>query len=143
MGSYTLRRHILASPAQVYRAFVDPALAADWLDASGIVDQRGALDVTGSTYTLVIRGPWRFRARVLRAEPPRVHETTGDAPLGGWFRMLATLQEVDGATELELLTEYTVPLGPIGRWIDRRWIEPGPRTGANRELDRLVELVSA
>jgi hypothetical protein len=47
------------------------------------------------------------------------------------------------ATDLELLTEYTVPFGPIGRWIDRRWLEPGPRTGANRELDRRVELVCA
>jgi len=143
VGRYTLRRRIPASPERVYRAFTDPVLAADWLDVSGIVQQRGPLDAAGTTYTLVIRGPWRFRSVVVRADPPRLHETAGRAPLGGAFRMVARLNPVDGGTDLELLTEYTVPLGAIGRWVDRRWIEPGPRTGANREVDRLVEIVSA
>ena len=56
--------------------------------------------------------------------------------------MVATLEAGDGGTDLDLLTEYTVPFGAIGRWIDRRWIDREPRTVANRELDRLVELVS-
>ena len=137
-----LRRRIDAPPARVFRAFTDPGLAADWLDASGIVDASGPLEIVGTTYVLVIRGPWRFRTRVIRSEPPRLHETVGHAPLGGMFRMVATLAERDGATDLELLTEYTVPLGPIGRWIDRRWIDGGDHATANRELDRLVQLVS-
>ncbi len=142
MGSYVLRRRIEAPPARVFRAFTDPVLAADWLDASGIIDASGPLAVEGTTYVLVIRGPWRFRSRVVRSEPPWLHETVGLAPLGGMFRLVATLSELDGATDLELLTEYTVPLGPIGRLIDRRWIEPGDHSTANRELDRLVQLVS-
>jgi hypothetical protein len=56
--------------------------------------------------------------------------------------MVARLAARDGRTELDLLTEYTVPLGPIGRWMDRRWVDREPRTTANRELDRLVALVS-
>jgi hypothetical protein len=142
MGRYVLRRRIDAPPARVFRAFTDPVLAADWLDASGIVDASGPLELEGTTYVLVIRGPWRFRSRVVRSEPPRLHETVGHAPLGGSFRMVATLSGRDGATDLELLTEYTVPLGPIGRWIDRRWIDRGEHPTANREFDRLVELVS-
>ena len=56
--------------------------------------------------------------------------------------MVASLTERDGETELDLLTEYTLPLGAIGRWIDRRWIDHEPRAIANREVDRLVTLVS-
>lgn len=142
MGRYRITRRIAAMPEQVYRAFTDPALVADWMDASAVVSATGPLDVTGSQYTLVIRGPWRFRTIVVRAEPPHLHETVGRGPLGSSFRMVATLAARDGGTDMDLLTEYTVPLGSIGRWIDRRWIDREPRATANREVDRLVELAS-
>lgn len=142
MGSYRITRRIDAEPDRVFRAFTDPGLVADWMDASGVIDQTGPLEVTGSQYTLVIRGPWRFRTVVVRSEPPFLHETMGRAPLGGAYRMVATLAVNGGATELDLLTEYTIPLGPIGRWIDRRWVDREPRAQANREVDRLVALVS-
>lgn len=35
-----------------------------------------------------------------------------------------------------------MPAGALGRWMDRRWIDREPRTIANREVDRLVTLVS-
>jgi hypothetical protein len=112
------------------------------MDASAVQDPTGPLDVAGSRYTLVIRGPWRFRTVVVRSEPPWVHEAVGKAPLGGAYRMVATLSARDGGTDLDLLTEYTIPLGPVGRWIDRRWVDREPRATANREVDRLVALVS-
>ena len=56
--------------------------------------------------------------------------------------MVATLAGADSYTDLELMTEYTVPFGAVGRWLDRRWIDREPRTIANREVDRLVTLVS-
>jgi len=142
MGRYRIGRRIEAAPERVFRAFTDPVLVADWMDASGVVDPSGPLDAAGTSYVLVIRGPWRFRTRVIRSDPPRLHETVGTGPLGAAYRMVASLSARDGGTDLELLTEYTVPLGPIGRWIDRRWIDREPRTTANREVDRLVELVS-
>jgi hypothetical protein len=55
---------------------------------------------------------------------------------------VATLTPTDGGTQLDLVTEYTVPFGALGRWLDRRWIDREPRTAANREVDRLVALVS-
>jgi len=143
MGSYHLTRRIEASPDRVFRAFTDPDLVADWMDGTGVIAQTGPLDTPGTRFTLVIRGPWRFRTRVVRSEPPLLHETTGEGPLGASYRMVATLIARDGMTELDLLTEYTVPFGPIGRWMDRRWIDREPRPTANREVDRLVELVSA
>lgn len=142
MGRYRITRHIPATPEQVFRAFTDPALVADWMDATAVTDPTGPLDAAGSRYTLVIWGPWKFRTVVARSEPPWLHETVGTAPLGGWVRMVATLSARDAGTDLDLLTEYTIPLGPVGRWIDRRWVDREPRAMANREVDRLVALVS-
>ena len=66
MGRYRLIRRIRATPEQVFQAFTDPALVADWMDASAVAGPTGPLDVPGSRYTLVIRGPWRFRTVVVR-----------------------------------------------------------------------------
>ena len=142
MGRYRITRTIVAPPAAVFRTFTEPGLVADWMAASGVRDQSAPLDTSGAGFTLVIQGPWRFRSQVVRSEPPRIHETAGRGPLGASYRMVATLEPVDGGTRLDLLTEYTAPLGPIGRWMDRRWLEPGPRAQANREVDRLVELAT-
>ena len=70
MGQKRRTRQIDAPAAAVFRAFTDPAIVADWMEADGVVEQRGPLDRDGSTYTLVISGPWRFRMRVTRSMPP-------------------------------------------------------------------------
>ena len=142
MGRYRISRRIRATPDQVFRAFTDPSLLVDWMDATGLLGVTGALDRPGTRYTFVVWGPWRFRTEVVRVEAPRLHEVQGRGPLGASYRMVASLNENDGETELDLLTEYTVPLGAIGRWIDRRWIDREPRAIANREVDRLVAIVS-
>jgi hypothetical protein len=142
MGQYRLTRRIAAPPEAVFRAFTEPALIADWMAGTGAIDVDGSLDVPGSTYTLVIGGPWRFRVTVIRSEPPVVHETRLIGRIGALAHLVAELTPSDGATRLDLLTEYTVPFGALGRWIDRRWIDREPRAQANLELDRLVELVS-
>jgi len=142
MGRTRRTRHIEAPPQAVFRAFTDPAIVADWMEADGVIDQRGPLDTDGSTYTLVISGPWRFRMRVTHAEPPRAYGLEGRGPLGIGYRMRATLVDHGPTTELVVEMEWTLPLGPIGRWMDRRWVEPGTRGEDDRELDRLVAIVT-
>jgi hypothetical protein len=142
MGRYRITRHVRAAREQVFRAFTDPAMVVDWMDATGLVQATGPLDEAGSRYTLVIWGPWRFRTQVVRASSPEVHEIAGTGPLGSTYRMVATLTASADGTDLDLLTEYTMPLGALGRWIDRRWIDREPRAMANREVDRLVALIS-
>jgi len=141
MGRYRLIRHIDASPERVYDALVEPATMKDWMDVREVRDLTGSLDVPGTRYTQVVRGPWQFRTEIARAERPTVHEQAGRGPWGASFRMIATLTGRDGGTDLELETEYSLPLGPIGRLVDRLWIERQPRTIANRELDRLGALI--
>jgi len=142
MGSYRITRHIEAVPEQVFRAFTDPLLVTDWMEAAALVDLTGPLDERGSSYTLVIWGPWKFRTEVVRSEPHHLHETVARGPLGSGARIVAMLAPRNGGTDLDLLTEYTVPFGALGRWMDRRWIDKEPRPTANREVDRLVAIVS-
>ena len=142
MGRYRLTRSIDAPPERVFHGFTDPAVMADWMDMTTIRDMTGDLGTPGTRFTMVVRGPWKFRSQVDRSERARFHEWSGRGPLGPTYRMAATLVARDGGTDLDLVTEYALPLGPIGRWIDRRWLERGPRTIANRELDRLVAIVS-
>lgn len=142
MGRYRITRQIPAPPERVFRAFTEPALVADWMDGTGVIDATGPLDVPGTRYTFVVWGPWRFRSEVIRAQPPSLHVVEGRGPLGAWYRLTATLTPNAGGTTFELLTEYTVPFGALGRWIDRRWIDREPRATAHREVDRLVRLVS-
>jgi hypothetical protein len=142
MGRYRITRRISAPAEQVFRAFTEPALFADWMNGRGVIDSTGPMDRAGTKFTLVIRGPWRFRTEVVRSEPPAVHETLHRGPLGTLVRIVADLAKDGDATRLDLLTEYSLPMGPLGRWIDRRWVDREPRVQANREVDRLVELVS-
>jgi len=142
MGRYRITRQIRATPERVFRAFTDPALVVDWMDGTGVIEATGPLDRPGTRYTFVVWGPWRFRTVVVRVEASGLHEISGIGPLGSGYRMVATLTPRDGGTDLDLLTEYTMPLGALGRWMDRRWVDREPRTIANREVDRLVTLVT-
>lgn len=142
MGRYRITRQIPATLEQVFRGFTDPALVVDWMDGTGLIDATGPLDKPGTRYTFVVWGPWRFRTEVTRVESPHRHEIEGRGPLGTTYRLLATLTPASSGTHFELLTEYTMPLGALGRWVDRRWVDREPRAIANREVDRLVKLVS-
>ncbi len=142
MGRTRRTRHIEAPPEAVFRAFTDPSIMADWMEADGIVDIRGSLATVDSAYTLVIKGPWRFRTRVSRCEPPSAYGLEGRGPFGTSYRMTATLTDRGSTTELVVEMDWTLPFGPIGRWMDRRWVEPGSASEEDRELDRLVAIVS-
>ena len=142
MGRYTLSRDIAATTTEVFKAFTDPRLNVDWLHATALRDATGPLDEVGTEYTLVIAGPHKLRARVVRSDPGKVHEVVMRGPFGS-AHMTARLNERIGGTHLELDTEYGLPFGALGRWLDRRFIDREPRTQANREVDRLVALVEA
>jgi Polyketide cyclase / dehydrase and lipid transport len=142
MGHTHRTRRIAASPEALFRAFTNPTIVADWMEADAVVDQRGPLDAAGSTYTLVIAGPWRFRSRVGRSEPPRAFEAEGRGLFGTAYRMAASLRPDGDGTELGVDTEWTLPSWPIGRWMDRRWVQPASQGEDDRELDRLVDIVT-
>lgn len=142
MGRYTQTGQVAATPEQAFAAFTDATVLADWMDAKAIRGATGPLDQAGTRFSLVIAEPWRFRSRIVEVERSRRWVAEGHGLAGAWYRQTATLTPADGGTRIELTTEYRVPLGPIGRWLDRRYIEPGPHTAADREFARLLELAA-
>lgn len=141
MGRNVRTRRIEASPDRVYSAFTDPGMMADWMELAEIRDVTGSLDTPGSHCVMVWKGPWKFRSEILRADRPGLHQHAGRGPLGASYRMTATLTPVGAGTGLKVETGYTYPFGPVGRLLERLF-ERGAPANANRELDRLVALVS-
>lgn len=143
MGSYVLTRRIAAPIARVFEGFTDPALMVDWMDAASITRATGPMDRAGTRYRFNIRGRWGFDVEILESAPPTAIGYAGQGPLGASFRARATLRDEGNATYLEHRMDYTVPFGLIGRWYDRRFLQPSPRSIANRELDRLVMIMES
>lgn len=141
MGHHVRTRTFEAAPDTVFRAYTDPAWMADWMDLQAVRDATGPLDVPGTSYTLVVSGRWQFRTRVLAADPPRTIAYEGRGPLGAWVRISAQLTPASGGTTLVQTTAYGLPLGPIGRVIDWLLVGKGATATADRELDRLAELI--
>jgi uncharacterized protein YndB with AHSA1/START domain len=142
MGHYVQTRDIAAPPDRVFAGYTDPRLMTDWMDLAEIRDATGPLDAAGTRYLMKVRGAWGFRTEVIAAEPPNRIEYRGRGPLGASVHVTATLTPRGTGTHLEQLTEYGIPFGPVGRLLDRLFLQGRPRTIADRELDRLVELVS-
>ena len=142
MGHHVRTRTFNAAPATVFRAYTDPAWMVDWMDLQAVRDISGPLDVAGTTYAFVVSGWWRFRIRVLAADPPRAIAYEGRGPLGASVRIAATLAPGDRGTELVQTTDYRLPFGPMGRAIDRMFVGGTAAATADRELDRLAELVA-
>jgi uncharacterized protein YndB with AHSA1/START domain len=143
MGSFHHTRYVDAPAERVFRAFTDPVLFTDWMDLSHVTQVSGRFGEPGSSFMMVVFGPHKFRSQVLASRPPSYHEWAGRGLWGASYHMTAALSEDGGRTRVDLQTDYTVPFGVLGRWIDRRWIDRPPRTTVNREFDRMVELVSA
>jgi len=143
MGRYQLTRDITASPDRVFEAFTDPVMFADWMHLSRVTEIQGEFGSVGCTFVMVVGGPWRLRSKVIASRPGSFHEWAGRGPFGASYHISATLTETNGTTHVAMVTDYVVPFGRLGRWIDRRWIDRPERTTANREFDRLVELVTA
>jgi len=143
MGRYVQTRDIAAPLDRVFAGYTDPRLMTDWTDLAEIRDATGPMDAVGTRYQMKVRGAFGFRNEVIAARPPNRIEYRGRGPLGASVHITATLTPAGGGTHLEQLTEYGLPLGPVGRLLDRLFLEGRPRRIADRELDRLVELVSS
>ncbi|HRJ26643.1 MAG TPA: SRPBCC family protein [Fimbriimonadaceae bacterium] len=80
----------------------------------------------------VVRGllPLHWHARISEVEPPnRFVDTAERSPFRRWRHTHEFLPAPGGATLLRDTVDYELPMGPLGRLIDRLW--------ASRDIDRL------
>jgi uncharacterized protein YndB with AHSA1/START domain len=110
-----------APPAQVWAAHLDGARIPEWFPGvRGVKAISGPLDRPGTTYSLRFNRLVRSRVVVTEVEAPVMHTRRWDArPLGSHGTATLLLRPEDGGTHVDLDVTYGLPLGPIGRWLER------------------------
>jgi len=142
MHKLTYEQYVAAPIERVYAAYVDPALMPTWMELRAVIDLSGPLDRAGTRFTQVVFGSWwRFRAEVLRADPPILHEMAGRAPLATMYRWLARFAPEGEGTRVTLESEWRAfgRLDPLAEKVFAR----SAGADARRHLATLAALVEA
>lgn len=140
MGEYVYSVWIRATPAQVWRSYVDPNRIPEWQTGKPLIeDMRGVPGEAGSTY-VSRRGMLAARTTVVTSAAPARLVTRTDAYFGMQFELTSRLADRAGGTHLELTAKT--------RWPPRRRIMGGvvdrvilnPRE-ADKELTNLKSII--
>lgn len=140
MGEFGYSIWIAASPAQVWRTYVDPYRIPEWQTGNPVIaDVRGAPGEPGSTY-VSRRGPLAARTTVLRSAVPTQLVTRTDAYLGSQLEITSRLADRKGGTDLNVTAETHWPVGRrlLGKLIERAILSPRE---ASKELTNLKTLI--
>jgi uncharacterized protein YndB with AHSA1/START domain len=107
---------------QVWAAHVDGPRISEWFPGVRSVEQiDGSLDKPGTTYALRFNPLVRSRVEVIEAEAPLMHTRRWDTrPFGTHGTATLLLRPEEGGTHVDLDVSYGLPLGPIGRLLERR-----------------------
>jgi uncharacterized protein YndB with AHSA1/START domain len=142
MRKLTIDRYVAAPIERVYAAYVDPALMPTWMELRAVIDMTGPLDRAGTRFTQVVFGWWwSFRAEVLRAEPPTLHEMTGRGPVATSYRWLARFAPEGDGTRVTVQFDTRV-FGRLNPLAERVFARSG-ESQASRHLATLAALAEA
>ena len=131
-----------APPETVWAAHIDGPGIAEWFPGARDVEAiSGPLDSPGTTYSLRFNPLVRSRVEVIEVEAPVMHTRRWDAGLLG-TRGTATLllRPEEGGTHVDLDVSYGLPMGPLGRWLERRTFV---RRRAARDMRRELQAFCA
>lgn len=105
MRRLRIEQFVAAPIERVYATYVDPTPMPTWMELQAVTDLTGPLDRAGTQFTQIYLGWWRFRAEVLNAQPPILHEMAGRAPLATSYRWLARFAPEGDGTRVILETD--------------------------------------
>jgi uncharacterized protein YndB with AHSA1/START domain len=107
---------------RVWAAHVDGARIPEWFPGVRSVEAiHGPLDRPGTSYVVRFNPLLRRRVEVTEVEAPVMHTRRWDArPLGKHGTATVLLRPEEGGTHVDLDVSYGLPLGPIGRLLERR-----------------------
>ena len=126
----------------------DAALRPDWeVGVVRVEDVSGPLDEEGASWTEVraLNGiRMRERWHVKKVEPGRLLEFTGRSPGGGRATIREQLEPLAaGGTVKRFQLDYTLPGGPLGRLLERAFMQRKLEREAPFADDRFRRLVDA
>jgi uncharacterized protein YndB with AHSA1/START domain len=110
-----------APPERVWATHVDGPRIAEWFPGARSVGRiSGPLDRPGTTYVLRFNPLLRSRVEVTEVQAPVMHTRSWDArPFGSHGTATVLLRAEDGGTRVDLDVNFELPLGPLGRLLER------------------------
>jgi uncharacterized protein YndB with AHSA1/START domain len=143
MGDVRFTTEIAAPLDRVFRLHVDAARIPEWFPGVRAVEEvTGPLDKVGTTYRLRFNPLVAGRCEVVAADPPRMHSRTWDSrPLGSAGKAtMRFFESRSGRTRIDFHAVYTLPFGPLGRFVSRLG---RVRRRAEREMRREIDSFKA
>ena len=121
MPSVRVTELVDAPPERVWAAHLDGERIPEWFPGVRSAKRiSGPLDRVGTTYVLRFNPFVRSRVTVTEVEAPVMHTRTWDArPFGTHGRATVLLRSEDGGTRVDLDVNFELPLGPLGRLLER------------------------
>lgn len=145
MGEFVYSVWIKATPAQVWRTYIDPNRIPEWQTGKPVIgDVRGAPGEPGSTY-VSRRGPLTARTTVLTSAVPAQLVTRADAYLGMQLQVTSRLTDRAGGTDLELTAQTRWPPGRrlVGKLVERAVLSPREAAKELTNLKTIIEQEAA
>lgn len=141
MGVLEYSLWIAATPAEVWRIYVDPARISEWQTGSPVIeDVSGPGDRAGTTY-VSRRASGRAVTTVVEVDPPSRIVTRTNAYLGLRFELVSMLSPDGPGTRLHLRAETRWPrgLGLVGKLVERAVLSRGEALKELANLKAIVE----